>query len=335
MKKVKRIICVCLCISTALLTGCGTNSAVRDETTTLAPTARDINATAARTTESPVTTESEQPQSFSRVITGQAGADTSTGYAPLPEISFTVEDPENKAGLSEEKTGHSHGPASGGKAHYTVVEFQKNFDRFGALTLDTVSREKVVYLTFDCGWENNNLTSRILDTLKEKQVKAAFFCTLTHIKQQHALIVRMIKEGHIVGNHSVTHPSFPSISREKMAEEILGLDNYMRVNYGYSARYFRFPAGEYSESAMQLVQSMGYMSVFWSLAYDDWDVTKTRGAQYAVDTVMSRLHPGAVILLHSVSEDNADALPALIDKIRAQGYEFRSLDEYRPTGDKE
>ena len=138
----------------------------------------------------------------------------------------------------------------------------------------------------------------------------------------------MINEGHIVGNHSVTHPSFASISREQMAEEILGLDNYMRVNYGYSAKYFRFPAGEYNESALQLVQSMGYMSVFWSLAYDDWDVTNARGAQYTVDKVMSRLHPGAVILLHSVSVDNADALPELIDRIRAEGYELRSLEEY-------
>lgn len=328
MRKTKRILCALLCVLTVLLTGCGARNAL-PETTTLAPSARDINATASRT-ESAVTTQPEGEKPFSRVITGESGADTPTGFAPLPEISFTVQDPGNSAGLSEEKKGHSHGPASGGKAHYTMVEFQEYFDRFGALTLDTVTPEKVVYLTFDCGWENNGLTGRILDTLKEKEVPAAFFCTLTHIKQQHGLILRMIKEGHIVGNHSVTHPSFPAISREKMSQEILGLDNYMRVNYGYSAKYFRFPAGEYSESALQLVQSMGYMSVFWSLAYDDWDVTQMRGTQYTVDKVMSRLHPGAVILLHSVSEDNANALPTLIDRIRAEGYEFRSLDEYRP-----
>ena len=338
MRKAKRLFCAALCAALVFLTACGEAKDGRlmsdPEPTADSQSERSegINATAVRNTESSITTsESEKPsdvKKFTRIETGEKCDQTESGFAPLPEVSFQVTDSDNTAGLSEKKVGHSHGPASDGKAHYTVVEFQKLFDRYGALTLDNRSDEKNVYLTFDCGWENNNLTAKILDTLKDKQVPAAFFCTLTHIKQQHELILRMIREGHIVGNHSVTHPSFPSISREKMAEEILGLENYMRVNYGYNAKYFRFPAGEYSESALQLVQSMGYMSVFWSLAYDDWDVTKARGAQYTVDTVMSRLHPGAVILLHSVSEDNAAALGELIDRIRAEGYTFRSLDDY-------
>ena len=142
------------------------------------------------------------------VLTGAVGADTQTGFAPLERVTYTVSDPENTRGLSVKKIGHSHGPASGGKAHHTVVEFQKTFDKYGALTLDTKSQEKVLYLTFDCGWEYENLTARVLDVLKEKGVPAVFFCTLDHIKKQPELIVRMIKEGHIVGNHSTTHPSF-------------------------------------------------------------------------------------------------------------------------------
>ena len=137
----------------------------------------------------------------------------------------------------------------------------------------------------------------------------------------------MINEGHIVGNHSTTHPDFSKISREKMATEIETCDNYLREKFGYSSPYFRFPMGSYSASALDLVSSLGYKSVFWSVAYADWDVNDTKGKQYAFETVTSRLHPGAVILLHSVSPDNAAALGDIIDWARKQGYEFRSLEQ--------
>ena len=263
------------------------------------------------------------------VLTGAAGADTQTGFAPLERVTYSVSDPENTRGLSVKKIGHSHGPASGGKAHHTVVEFQKTFDKYGALTLDTKAQEKVLYLTFDCGWEYENLTARVLDILKEKGVPAAFFCTLDHIKKQPELIVRMIKEGHIVGNHSTTHPSFSSISRTKMKDEIEQTENYLRESFGYCAKFFRFPAGEYNESALDLVSSLGYVSVFWSVAYNDWNVKQIKGKDYAVKTVCERLHPGAVILLHSVSKDNAAALGEIIDKARADGYVFKALTDYK------
>lgn len=261
------------------------------------------------------------------VLTGTPNGSTLSGYAPLNKVSYEVSDPDNTRNLSTKKVSHSHGPASNGQAHYTVVEFQKTFDKYGALTLDT-SGEKVLYLTFDCGYEYENLTSKILDVLKEKKVTATFFCTLDHIKKETDLINRMIKEGHIVGNHSATHPSFATIDRRKMAKEIEDTENYLRENFGYSAKYFRFPAGEYNENALDLVQSLGYMSVFWSVAYDDWATDNVRGKDYAIEKVMSRLHSGAVILLHSVSKDNAAALGEIIDRARSQGYEFRSLTEY-------
>ena len=153
------------------------------------------------------------------IITGTSDPDMKSGFAPLPKITYTATDPDNTRGLSTTKISHSHGPASGGKAHYTVVEFQKNMEKYGAFTLDT-SGEKVLYLTFDCGYEYENLTSKVLDVLKEKGVTATFFCTLDHIRKEPDLIARMIKEGHIVGNHSTTHPSFATISREKMAKEV-------------------------------------------------------------------------------------------------------------------
>lgn len=262
------------------------------------------------------------------VITGNVGADTPTNFSPLDLVTYTVEDENNERGLSTEKKSHSHGPAANGKAHYTVEAFQDTFDKYSALTLDRKSQDKVLYLTFDCGWEYNNLTAKILDTLKEKNVSAAFFCTLDHIKKQPELITRMINEGHIVGNHSANHPSFAEIDRTTMALEIEETENYLRENYGYAAKFFRFPSGEYNESSLDLVSSLGYKSIFWSVAYNDWNVESIKGKDYAVKTVTERLHNGAVILLHSVSQDNAEALGEIIDNARSEGYEFKSLCDY-------
>jgi len=261
------------------------------------------------------------------IVTGKPGAGgTYTGYAPLPEISFKANDPENSRGLPTKRIAHSYGVAKDGVAHRISVENQKFFEekRCNAVTLDTKSPGKVLYLTFDCGWENG-YTAKVLDTLREKNVPAAFFATLHHIKTEPELTARMILEGHIVGNHSDKHPDFTAISRERMAQELQACDNYLRLNFGYTAPYFRFPEGSYSENALELVQSLGYKSVFWSCSYPDWDVNNTKGKQYAFDTVTQRLHPGAVILLHAVSPDNAAALGDIIDWARAQGYEFRAL----------
>ena len=186
--------------------------------------------------------------------------------------------------------------------------------------------EKVIYLTFDAGYENG-CTAAILDALKKHSAPACFFVVGNYIETAPELVLRMVQEGHIVGNHSTTHPDFSKISREKMATEIETCDNYLREKFGYSSPYFRFPMGSYSASALDLVSSLGYKSVFWSVAYADWDVNDTKGKQYAFDTVTSRLHPGAVILLHSVSPDNAAALGDIIDWARKQGYEFRSLEQ--------
>lgn len=259
------------------------------------------------------------------IITGVPDTAQKSGFAPLKKVTYNA---RSVSGLSTEKIAHSHGPASDGKAHYTVLQAQKTMEKYSAFTVDT-SGKKVLYLTFDCGYEYENLTSKILDILKEKEVPATFFCTLDHIKKESDLIARMIKEGHIVGNHSTTHPSFANITRKKMAKEIEETENYLRENFGYAAKFFRFPAGEYNESALELVSSLGYRSVFWSVAYDDWDTSKVRGKDYATEKVMSRLHPGAVILLHSVSKDNADALANIIDMAREQGYTFRSLADYK------
>lgn len=312
-----------LLISALVVTAasCGKNGS---EETTKAPDptgmSRKINSSTV------VDIENSSDEALQLIFKGEAGGNTPTGLVPLPEISFKAT--ENTKGLSEKKLSHSHGPSVGGKVHFTVEEFQKTFEKYGGFTFDSKSEEKVVYLTFDCGYEYEDLTGKILDTLKGKKVPAAFFCTLDYLESEPEFVARMINEGHIVGNHSASHPSFAEISREKMAKELENFENYLRSNFGYASRFFRFPAGEYTESALQLVQSLGFVSVFWSAAYDDWDTAKVRGRDYAVEKVMSRLHDGAVILLHAVSKDNADALGEIIDKIRGEGYEFRALTEY-------
>lgn len=250
---------------------------------------------------------------------------TYTGFPALQEIKFSVPD---DAGLPNEKMEHAYGIAKNSKPHQISVDSEKFFEenKFKAITYDTKSTEKVMYLTFDCGYENGN-TEKILDVLKQKNVKAAFFCTLHDIKSSPKIIARMIKEGHIVGNHSTTHPSFAEIDRAKMVSEIEECENYLRKNFGYSSKFFRFPKGEYTQTALDVVGKLGYTSVFWSLSYADWDTENQKGADYALKTVTSRFHPGAIILLHAVSSDNAEAMGQIIDSARKSGYQFKSLDE--------
>lgn len=250
-------------------------------------------------------------------------AETYTGLESLPARVLPVVDPQNSRGLSEEKLEHSFGVSTGGLPHEISVANQKLYEQYGAMCLDT-SGEKCIYLTFDCGYENG-CTEKILDTLKSKKVPAAFFVTMDHVKSSPEIVARMINEGHTVGNHSVTHPDFSTISRTQMAQELQGLDNYLRENFGYSSPFFRFPEGACSVSALDLVQNCGYKSVFWSSAYADWDVNNPKGKDYAFNTVTERLHPGCVLLLHAVSQDNADALADIIDYARGQGYIFKAL----------
>lgn len=276
---------------------------------------------------------SESENTTSDITEEVSLSDTLTERKPLQTVEFKVTDPDNTRGFSTEKIAHSYGVAKNETAHEISVNSQKYFDdgNFKALTLDTKSTEKVVYLTFDVGYDNG-YTGIILDTLKEKNVTAAFFCTVPEMKSDPDSITRMINEGHIVGNHTDNHPSMDELSRTEMMNEIKAFDDYIRTNFGYTSPYFRFPKGEYSDCALDLVGSLGYTSVFWSLAYADWDTSAQKGSDYAHDTVISRIHPGAVILLHAVSSDNAYALGEIIDTAREMGYEFRSLDDYSKNG---
>lgn len=186
--------------------------------------------------------------------------------------------------------------------------------------------EKVMYLTFDEGYENG-YTAQILDVLKKTGTPAAFFVTGPYIKTEGELVKRMTDEGHIVGNHTINHPSMPDISDEEIKNELTGLDDMYFDATGKHMSYMRPPRGEFSEKSLALTKGLGYKSIFWSIAYADWDVNSQKGTEYAVEQVTKQFHPGAVILLHAVSADNANGLEQIINTAREQGYTFLSLED--------
>lgn len=175
-----------------------------------------------------------------------------------------------------------------------------------------------ICLTFDEGYENG-YTAQILDILKEKNVKAVFFVTYDYCKSSPELVQRMIDEGHTVGNHSYTHPSFPDCSDSQVIDEIMTLHDYVAEKFGYKMTLFRFPKGEFSEKCLDTVKSLGYSSVFWSFAYNDWDTAAQPDKAEALEKIKSSTHSG-IYLLHAVSETNTAILGEVIDYWKAEGY---------------
>ena len=188
--------------------------------------------------------------------------------------------------------------------------------------------DKFVYLTFDEGYEAG-YTPQILDVLKENDVKAAFFITGHYLNTKPELVKRMIDEGHIVGNHTVNHPSMPDLDNDKVKEEIMKLHVTVFEKFGYEMKYLRPPKGEFSQRTLYLSKSLGYTTVMWSFAYDDWDENKQGRENYAKEKILSNTHNGAVILLHANSKDNTNILDETIKEIKKQGYEFKTLDEFK------
>ncbi len=186
--------------------------------------------------------------------------------------------------------------------------------------------KKTIYLTFDEGYENG-YTPKILDVLSANNVKAAFFITGPYLKGHQDLVRRMVEEGHTVGNHTVHHPSLPAISNTEIENELIELERAFKEKFNKDMKFLRPPKGEYSERTLDITNRLGYVNLFWSFAYDDWYKDKTRGAEYAFDKVVSNIHNGAVILLHAVSKDNADALDGIIKELKRQGYEFGDINE--------
>ena len=259
--------------------------------------------------ESSTSSESAPP---SGALSGETSEEASQTAASTPAYDL--------ASLDNTKQGWGQGVQFDDKNRpIAAVSYQEKYGKYDAYFIGEDS--PTIYLTFDNGYENG-YTAPILDALKEKDVQAVFFCTLSYIKSQPELIQRMIDEGHIVGNHSDKHPCFPEVSIERREQEVLNVHQYMLDNYNYTMTLFRAPAGEFSEQTLAQTQELGYKTVFWSYAYKDWDPNNQMGPEKALPKITKALHPGAIYLLHAVSPDNAAILGDFIDNAREAGYNF-------------
>jgi len=219
------------------------------------------------------------------------------------------------------KRGNSENQADAGDAYNQLLE------KYGAIYRGKADK-KVLYLTFDNGYENG-YTAPILDTLKKQKVPATFFVTGHYLESASDMVKRMVKEGHIIGNHSWSHLNYVTSSDEKIKEDLEKVKQKTEELTGQKEmKYLRTPSGTFDERVLSLTKDLGYQNVFWSLAYVDWEESHQKGADHAYDSIMKQIHPGAIILLHSVSKDNAACLDKLITDLKKQGYKFKSLDDF-------
>ncbi|MFW5646304.1 MAG: delta-lactam-biosynthetic de-N-acetylase [Acetivibrio ethanolgignens] len=189
------------------------------------------------------------------------------------------------------------------------------------------TKEKVLYLTFDAGYENGN-TPAILEALKKHNVKATFFIVGNYLKTSPELVKQMLAEGHIVGNHSFHHPDMSQMDRADFEKELGELEALYEETIGEPMKkYYRPPQGKYSQKNLEIAKELGYKTFFWSLAYVDWNQDSQPSHEDAFDKLLSRVHPGAIVLLHSTSKTNGEIMDELLTKWEKMGYTFKSLDE--------
>ena len=225
--------------------------------------------------------------------------------------------PADLQGLDSTKRGWGPGIIRNHARPGSAVGYNEKYGKFGAVFVGEDSKN--VYLTFDEGYENG-YTAPILDTLRQKGVQAVFFVTADYVKRNPALVRRMLDEGHVVGNHSWSHPSMPTLSDEKAAEQITRLHEYVRQEFQYEMTLFRPPMGEFSPRSLAVTQRCGYRSIFWSFAYEYWKTDAQPEEEAALQRICDSTHNGAIFLLHAVSKTNSSILGSVIDKVREQGY---------------
>ena len=236
------------------------------------------------------------------------------GHLLVKNISATV---AGSWGLSFRQEGYAPiAPAS-----------SRELSRVGASYLGDTT-QKVIYLTFDAGYENG-CTAKILDTLKKHNVPAAFFLVGNYMQTHPDLVKRMVQDGHIVGNHTMHHPDMSKIADEaSFRKELEAVEVLYKDIIGKDMpKYYRPPQGVYSQKNLEMAQKLGYKTVFWSLAYVDWNNDSQPTAEYAFKKLLPRTHNGAVVLLHSTSQTNAQILDELLTKWKEMGYTFASVEE--------
>lgn len=218
-----------------------------------------------------------------------------------------------------------------GQLRPILPQDEKNIEAYDAIYIDKnrgdTDEQKILYLTFDAGYENGNV-AKILDALRNENVHGAFFLLGHIIRNNTDLVKRMKNEGHLVCNHTVNHADMTKCSKEEMRENLLRLEQiYSECIGGDMEKIFRFPEGRYDEERLLYAKELGYKSVFWSLAYADWDNERQMTPEKAKKILLDNTHNGAIILLHPTSATNAKILPELIREWRAMGYSFGNLND--------
>ena len=236
----------------------------------------------------------------------------------------------NNTSLSNKEVGWGYRPNSENKVPEIPGEIEGLLKKYSSYYVGDTSNKKL-YLTFDEGYENG-FTGEILDILKANNVPAAFFVTKPYILKEKDLIKRMVDEGHIVANHTSTHPSMPDVAgdSEKFKFEFEDTENAFKEITGKDMpKYFRPPMGKYSEKTLHLTNELGYKSIFWSFAHKDWEVDNQPSVEATKEKIKKGMHNGCIILLHAVSESNTKALDSVLKELKADGYEFLSLDDLK------
>ncbi len=210
-----------------------------------------------------------------------------------------------------------------------LTDDQKIIEAYDAIYIDKNKNdgeeEKILYLTFDAGYENGNI-SKILDTLRDENISGTFFLLRHIICKNTDLVKRMHDEGHLVCNHTLNHEDMTKCSKEEMKENLARLEEiYTECTGKTMAKIFRFPEGRYDEERLAYAQELGYKTAFWSLAYADWDNENQMNPEKAKKILLDNTHNGAIILLHPTSSTNAEILPDLIKEWRQMGYKFGNL----------
>lgn len=273
---------------------------------------------AAQTTEVAQTTAAAESTTVAQTETAQSGG----RQIHEPEITDAIRALDNTSvGTGANTDDRDENNVPNGYKYYQ----NRWGSEYNAVWLEDTS-QKTIYLTFDVGYDEGN-AAKILDTLAEKNVKATFFVTQALVDSEPDTLKRMINEGHTVGNHTISHPSAgePSLSLEEQVNDILPLEEQVYNETGYEMRYFRYPEGTFSDQSLALLNAMGFTCVFWSFSYKDWDTANQPDQTQALNEMVAQLHPGAVYLLHAVSDTNTAVLGSLIDAAREQGYTFAAF----------
>lgn len=244
------------------------------------------------------------------------------GRAAAYVVSITL--PASAKAQQAENWGLGFGPEGTQPSGNVSASELKKYDAYyvGA------DSEKVIYLTFDAGYENGN-TEPILDALKKHKVSATFFVVGHYLESAPELVKRMVAEGHTVGNHTYHHPDMSKISDQasfqKEMDDVAAL--FKEITGQEMVKYYRPPQGKYSEMNLQMAKDLGYQTFFWSLAYVDWYQDQQPTKEEAFDKLVGRIHPGAIVLLHSTSQTNGEILDELLTKWEEMGYTFKPLSE--------